>query len=74
MKLHKMKTTTGVLEAVVTTSLSVAEDVLKLRLSKLARLPFAAKNRRVTLLEAEAASPGREVAYIVRARTAFDKP
>ena len=71
MRVHKLKTTRGTIETVVTTVGEVAENVLKLRFGKLANLLFAASGHRVSLLEAELAAPGREVAYIIKAQEAF---
>jgi hypothetical protein len=71
MALHRLKTKRGVLEAVVTASAEVAESVAKLKWGQLAKLPFAVKQRRIALLEAEATAPGRELAIIAKARQRF---
>lgn len=68
MKFHRMKVEHGLLETVVTTSAEIVEDMTKLRLGKLAKLPFAFKHQQIALLEAEQKAPGREIAYISAAR------
>ena len=71
LRLHEMKVNIGALETVLTAAGEVAEDLVKLKLSKLAKLPFVLKHRKLALLEAEITAPGREVAYIVKARHEF---
>jgi hypothetical protein len=71
MKLHRMKTNTGTLETVVTTSLEVISDLLTIKWGKAAEALFSLKKRRVALLEGELTAPGNEVAYIVKAKETF---
>jgi hypothetical protein len=73
LALHRMKSSQGLIETVVTTTAEVAEDLVKLRLGELAKLGFAWKRRQLALQEAELKAPGREVAYIAKARQLFDK-
>lgn len=47
------------------------EDMVKLRLGKIAKLAAAILNRRATLLREESAAPGRELALIPEAKRAF---
>lgn len=71
MKLHKMKFEYGLLRTVMSFSLDVMENVIKLRLKNALDALYAVQERRVALLEAEMSAPGREVAYIVQARDQF---
>ena len=48
-----------------------AENIAKLKFSALAKSLFALKHRRIELIDAERQAPGRELAYIVRARERF---
>jgi hypothetical protein len=71
MKFHKMKYHKGVLETLITTTAEVAENLVRLKFSKLAQLPFTIKNKKLALMEEEIKAPGREVAYIFKARKEF---
>jgi hypothetical protein len=71
MKLHRMKINTGMLETVVTTAAEVVGDLVSLKWGHAARALFSLNHRKIALLEAERAAPGREIAYIVRAKEAF---
>lgn len=73
MRLHDMKYSRGTLEIVVKTIGELAEDLAKFRFGKISTLPFALSHRRIDLLEAELKAPGREIAYVVHARTEFRK-
>jgi hypothetical protein len=71
MRLHGMKANKGALETVVTVGAELAEDLVKFKWGKAAKLAFVLKHRKIQLLEAEAQAPGREVAYILRTRREF---
>ena len=71
MRFHNMKLNRGLLETLVTTSASVAEDLLKLKWGKLAECPFQLRMLQVELIGAELTAPGREVAYITKTRQHF---
>jgi hypothetical protein len=73
MKLHRMKTNTGTLQTIVTTSAEVIGDLVSFKWGKAAEALFAIKQRQVALLEGELTAPGSEVAYIVKAREALTK-
>jgi len=68
MKVHELKVTTGTVETVVTATAEVLENVMKFNFSKAAKAMFALKKRKVQLMEAELNAPGRELAYVVKAR------
>jgi hypothetical protein len=71
MRLHRMKVTMGALETIVTAAGETFENVVKLKFGALAKSVFSVQHRRIQLLEAERQAPGRELAYIVRARELF---
>jgi len=73
MRLYEMKYNLGTLEIVVKTIGELAEDLTKFRFGKISNLPFSLSHRRIELLEAELKAPGREIAYVVHARTKFRK-
>lgn len=71
LNLHRMKTNVGTLETIVTTSAEVLGNLVSFKWGKAAQTLFAIKRRKMALLEGELTSPGREVAYIVKARERF---
>jgi hypothetical protein len=71
MKLHKLKSTTGTLGAVMTISLGLVENVIKLKLESFAKGLFALKHRKIELIEGELKAPGNEIAYIVKTNEKF---
>jgi hypothetical protein len=73
MRLHKMKMNTGVIESVVVGGGELVENLLKLKLGKLAQSVFSIKQRKIALLEGELKSPGSEVAYILKTKSTFSK-
>jgi len=73
LHLHKVKSTTGALEVLVTVAAEVAEDLVKFKFGDAAKAVFNIKREHVKLVEAEMGAPGREVAYIVRARKQFQR-
>jgi hypothetical protein len=71
MELCKLKSSTSFFETVVIPSLEVAENLIKLRWSKVAQIGISTKQRKVDLLETELKATGRECAYIFEARKRF---
>jgi hypothetical protein len=71
MRLHKLKTNNGMLETLVVASAQFLEDLVKLKWGNIAKGLFSIKHRQVALLGGELTSPGKEVAYIVKARQEF---
>jgi hypothetical protein len=59
------------LEVTIAGAAELAEDVVKLRLGKIAKLAGAILNRRASLLQDEANARGRELALIPETRLAF---
>lgn len=72
MRLHRMKIATGALETIITAAGEAIENVAKPRFGALAKSVFFLKHRTIQLLEAERTAPGRELAYVVRARDTFE--
>lgn len=64
LNLHHLKYDTGIVETFVTTGLEAIENILKLNLSKVAKLFFDIRKQELNLLEAENNLIGKEVAYI----------
>jgi len=73
MKLHRMKVNKGAAETLLTVAGTLAEDIVKLKWGELAKLPFILRERKISLLEAEAKAPNRELAFISMARSRFSK-
>lgn len=71
MRLHRLKTTRGKLEAVVTAAADIIDDIARLHFGRAARALFALTHQRVELLEAEQKAPGRSVAFIAKAQAAL---
>jgi hypothetical protein len=71
MSLHKMKTYPGSVQTLVTTTAEAIENLMKLRLSHIAKSLFEFKDKRIALLEAERKAPGREVSYLIKASKVF---
>lgn len=71
LKLHKMKANNGMIETVVVSGAQIAENLVRLKFSEIAKMPFAAKHRKLALYEGELTSPGHELAYILKTQEAF---
>lgn len=71
LRIHKLKTSYGAVEAMVTTTAEIAENLVKIKWGKAAKTLFSLGHERIELLEAESRAPGREIAYIVKAENAF---
>lgn len=71
LRLHRMKAERGMLQTVLTVPLEVAEALVKLRWSDAVKPLFSIRTGKVALMEAERSAPGREVAYITKARQHF---
>lgn len=73
IKIHKIKTNHSVLKSTVITSAEMIENIMKLNFGEAAKKLFSFENRKISLLEAEMKAPGREIAYIVKAKEKFKK-
>ena len=73
LKAERMTRNTGFVETLVTTTAEIAESLVKFQWSNLAKKLFEVKHRQIDLTKAEMNLPGREVAYIVKARETFPR-
>lgn len=73
MNIHKMKTTSGIIETSLVTTAEFAENLVKMKLGNAAKALFAFKQRRIELLEKELTAPGHELAYVLKTQRAFSK-
>jgi hypothetical protein len=73
LRLTRLAAHRGALEVVITTTAEVLEDLVKLRLGKIAKRLFDLRRERVQLMLDEKNVMGRELAYVVHARKAFAK-
>jgi hypothetical protein len=71
MNIQKIKHRTGMLEIALTAPLETIENLLKFKWGKAAKRLFSIRKSKIHLLEAERKAPGRELAYIVKAREIF---
>lgn len=71
MKLYRMKYCTTTLHGLFTASLGALENVVRLKFTDAMNAFLTLRANRLALTEAEMNSPGRQVAYIVRAREKF---
>lgn len=67
LRLHKMKTQVSVLEVLVTTTVGIAEGMVKFKWANAAKSIFKVGKANIALLEDERGIPGKEVAYIADA-------
>jgi hypothetical protein len=73
LKLEKMQRDASVIETLVCTTAEIAESLVKFQWSKIAKKLFEVRHKQIDLMKAEMTLPGREVAYIVKAREHFSK-
>ena len=71
LQLERMRVHSGMVETLVVTTAQIAESLAKMRWSKLAKGLFDVRRKKVDLMRAEMQLPGRELAYISRAREKF---
>lgn len=64
MKIHKMKIKRGTLQSLIVTPAELLEDLIKLKWGQVGQKLFSLRQHKIALLEAEASSPGREVAFV----------
>jgi hypothetical protein len=73
MELCNMKLQHSMVEIIVTTTAEIAESIIRLKFSDIAKQFFKAEAQRIKLLEEERKADGKEIAYIVNAKKAFSK-
>ncbi len=71
MKLQHLKYARGVVKMLALAAPSIVTELVTFRISKLLDTIAKVGSRRLLLLEAEATAPGRELAYVTKARTRF---
>ncbi len=71
IRLHRMKYNAGTLELVVTMIPEFLEDLIKFKWKETAQLLFRLQKRRLNLMETELKAPGREIAYLFKAKESF---
>ena len=71
IRLQKMKSEPGTTEMILTTGADIIESLIKLKPSKAINALYSFRKRKLDLLEAELKAPGREVAFIHKARHEF---
>jgi len=71
MQLHRMKISSGKLETILTTTAEVIGNLATFNLGKATKAVFEYKKQKVALLEGERTSPGREIAYLFKAKEKF---
>lgn len=71
MRIHRMKMQRSALETLVVTPAELLENLVKIKWSEAAKKMFSLKENHISLMEAELSSPGREIAYILKARDTF---
>jgi hypothetical protein len=71
MKRARLSVTRGPVEWIVRTPLEILEELLKGKYADLARRAFSVKYQEIALREAERSAPGRELAFVMKARDRF---
>ncbi len=66
-----MKVNAGVAETIVVSTAEIAENLVKFKWSKIGKMLFSARQKKIKLLEGELTSPGSEVAYIFQMKQVF---
>lgn len=74
LDLHKLKYHSGIVETVITVGLEVFENIIKMNLSKAAKIFFDIQKKELALLEAEDKLLGKEVAYIHHLSENYNNP
>ena len=59
LRMHQLRVTKGAMEVLVTTTAEVAEDLVKMKWSKVAKAPFEWSRNKIALYDAEQDAPGR---------------
>lgn len=69
----RLKHTRGAIEWLITIPLAMLEDIINRRIVQAAQRPFAGGRVRIELEQAERSAPGRDVAFVAKARERFAK-
>jgi len=68
LKFHKLKYTHGNFRVFMTTLAEIVEGLVTLKFSKVTETIFSLSEKKLDLFEAEMSAPGREIAYISKAK------
>ena len=71
MKAQKLKYNSGTLEIILSTTLELLENTLKLNLGKIPKVFFGLKKRKADLIIGEGKAPGKELAYLSKIKENF---
>jgi hypothetical protein len=71
LRLSRVNGGSGTFSVVITGASELAEDIVKLRFGKIAKIATAVIDQRIRLLEAETTAPGRELALLPELRKTF---
>jgi hypothetical protein len=72
LKLHNIKFRRGILQSIIVGTAEVAENVAKLNFSGIAKKLFSIHEEKTALLQLELDAPGKELAYIAKAKEVFN--
>ena len=72
INLHKMKLKHGVFETLLMIPAEIIEGVIRLKPTKTVKELYTFKRQKVELFEQEKKAPGRDLAYLFKARDEFD--
>jgi hypothetical protein len=71
IELYELKYEVGTWETIITSSTEILENMMKLKFSSIAKSLFSIGKQKTSLLESELNTPGREVAYTIKAKNEF---
>jgi hypothetical protein len=71
MEYHKMKVNFEIFRTIILANADFVPNLVKLKWGNIAKSLFTLKHRKIALMEAELKAPGREIAYILKARQVF---
>jgi len=66
-----MKVNYGILETLLMTTAEILEGLVRLKPTQTVKALFTFKRQRLQLLEAELKAPGRDLAYLIKAKEEF---
>ena len=73
LKIHKIKADTEMFEVILKAPLSLIENIMTLKFSKICEPIFAIRKRNISLMTAEIEAPGEELFYIHKTQQKFSK-
>ena len=73
MRVHHMKYEASTLQTILTVPFKVLEELMRLKFGAAVEALFVLRKQRIELMQAELDVPGKEVAYISKAKSLFEK-